>query len=129
MKTVITIVGLLAVGAGIIGLIVPNVLLTVGRDVLTPTGLYVIAALRVFIGLLLIVAAKASRMPRLVRILGSIVLVAGIATPLFGVDRSVAILDWYARQGLFVLRLAALVLVAAGAFMIYVIGSLRRRAV
>jgi len=128
MKTLITVIGLLAVAAGIFGLIAPDLLLEAGRDVLTPTGLYVVAALRVCIGLLLIVASKSSRMPRIVRILGGLIVIAGILTPLFGVDRSVAVLNWYASQGPTIVRLVAVIPVVAGAFMIYVIGSPRRQA-
>ena len=54
---------------------------------LTPAGLYAIAVLRVAIGLLFVLAAPSSRAPRTLRVLGLIVIVAGLATPWFGVAR------------------------------------------
>jgi hypothetical protein len=127
MKAVVTILGLVVLGAGLLGLLSPDILVTIGRDVLTPTGLYVIALIRVCVGLLLIFLATASRMPKTVRILGGIVLIAGVATPIFGVDRSVSVLNWWAAQGPVVERLAGLVLVAIGAFMIYAFRSISRQ--
>jgi hypothetical protein len=111
--------------AGVVGLLAPDVLVSMGRGALTPTRLYVIAGLRICIGLLLILAAKASKMPRTVATLGIIVLVAGVVTPLFGVDRSVAVLDRVAQHPSTV-RMAALILAAFGAFIIYVFRSVRR---
>jgi hypothetical protein len=129
MKVVMTLLGLVVVGAGLLGLFSPDELLTIGRDVLTPTGLSVIAFIRVCVGLLLISLATASRMPKTVRILGGISLIAGVATPFFGVDRSVSVLNWWAAQGPVVERLAGLVLVGMGAFMIYAFRSISRQSV
>jgi hypothetical protein len=128
MKVLTTVLGLLAVGVGILSQISPDVLVRIGRTVVTPTGLYVIAFVRVCIGLMLILVARTSRMPKTVRILGCIALIAGIVTPLFGVDRSVAVLNWWTAQGPVVGRLPGLVLAAVGVFMIYAIASGRRHA-
>ena len=124
MKLLVTIVGVLAIAAGALGLISPDNLISIGRDVVTPTGLYVIAAVRFFVGLVLIISARTSRMPKTVGILGGLVLIAGIATPMFGV----AVLNWWASQGAFSVRLLALVPAVIGAFVIYAIGLGRRAA-
>ena len=128
MKVLITIVGLIAFGVGVADLVSPEILLTIGRDVLTPVGLYVIAFVRVGVGLLLLGAAKTSRMPRAVRILGAVVLISGIATPIFGLQRSLSVLNWWAAQGPFVTRFAGLVLVTLATLMIYATRPVRRRA-
>ena len=127
MKVLITIFGLIAFGAGVADLISPDIVVTIGRDVLTPTGLYVIAFVRVGLGLLLLAAAKTTRMPKSVRVLGAVVLISGIATPIFGLERSLSVLNWWAAQGPLVTRLAGLLLVTLATLMIYATRPLPRR--
>ena len=86
---------------------------------ITPGGLYAIAALRVAIGLVLLLAAPASRAPRTLRVLGVIVIFAGLVTPWFGVARSLAVLDWWASVGPSLRRLEAGVAVALGGLLVY----------
>ena len=47
---------------------------------------------------------------------GAIVLVAGLATPLFGVERTRAILDWESTQGTALIRVGAGLALAIGGF-------------
>ena len=127
MRFAALLVGLFAIVVGIVGLVSPDSLLTVGRYVVTPVGLYAIAALRVSIGLLLMLVAPISRVPRTLRVLGALVLVAGLATPVFGVDRTRAILDWEATQGTALLRAGAVVALAAGGFIAFAVTGGRRK--
>jgi hypothetical protein len=99
----------------------PHVLLSLGRSVMTPGGLYAIAALRVALGLSFVLAARASRAPRTLRVLGIIVIIAGLTTPWFGVARARLVLDWLAGAGF--MRLAAGVAMAIGGFLVYVFRS------
>jgi len=126
MRFAALLVGLFAIVVGIVGLVSPDSLLTVGRYVVTPVGLYAIAALRVSIGLLLMLVAPISRVPRTLRVLGALVLVAGLATPVFGVDRTRAILDWEATQGTALLRAGAVAALAAGGFIAFAVTGGRR---
>ena len=68
-----------------LGLIAPASLLAVSRPFLNPAGLYAAAGLRLVLGTALFVSAPASRAPTALRVLGVIVIVGGIATPLIGV--------------------------------------------
>ena len=99
MRFLALLVALFIVVVGMAGVFAPDSLVTVGRYVVTPVGLYAIAALRVGIGLVLILVAPVSRAPKTLRAIGAVVLVAGLTTPLFGVERARAILDWEATQG------------------------------
>jgi hypothetical protein len=112
--------------AALAGLFTPDGLVTIGRYVVTPLGLYAVAAIRVGIGLVLMLVAKSSRAPRTLRALGAVVLIAGLATPLFGVDRARAILDWEATQRTALIRVAAGLVVAIGAFIAFAVASGRR---
>ena len=71
MKTVALLVALVVVAAGLTGLVAPDFLLAIGRSIITPGGMYVIGALRVAIGIVLLMTAPASRAPRALRVLGA----------------------------------------------------------
>ena len=106
----------------------PDLRLSLERSVLTPAGLYAIAALRIAIGLVFVLTAPASRAPRTLRMLGLIVITAGVTTPWFGVTRARAVLDWWASAGPLLMRLDAGVGMALGGFLVYVFRSPTRRA-
>jgi hypothetical protein len=127
MKLSAIVVGLLMVAAGVVGIVAPGVLVTIGRDIATPTGLYVVGALRVVIGVVLVLAAPTSRMPRTLRVLGGIVVIGGIATPLFGVDRSRTVIEWWASVDPLFRRLEFAFAAAFGGFIIYATGPIRGR--
>jgi hypothetical protein len=61
---------------GVTGIFMPETLLSVRRYVVTPNGLYAVAALRVGIGLVLMSVARVSRAPKTLRTLGAVVCVA-----------------------------------------------------
>jgi hypothetical protein len=126
MRTTALLVALFAIVVGVAGLVSPDSLITVGRYVITPVGVYAIAILRVGIGLLLILVAPISRAPKTLRAFGAVVVVAGLSTPLVGVDRIRAILEWEAVQGPAFLRAAAVVALAAGGFITFAVTGGRR---
>jgi len=76
---------------GTVGIFVPTALLAVSRPFLTPAGLYAAAAIRLVLGTALFLAAPTSRAPKTLRILGIGIIVAGVITPLLGVERARAI--------------------------------------
>jgi len=125
MRSTALAVALFAIVVGLVGLVSPESLMTVGQYVVTPVGLYTVAALRVGIGLLLILVAPTSRAPRTLRVLGAIVLVAGLATPLVGVDRVRAILEWEAIH-IALVRASAVGALAAGGFIAFAVTGGRR---
>jgi NAD(P)-dependent dehydrogenase (short-subunit alcohol dehydrogenase family) len=95
---------------------------------LQPVGLYAVAALRVGIGLVLMLAARTSRTPKILCAFGAVVLVAGLATPLFGVERARAIFDWEATQGNALIRVGAGLVLAIGGFIAFAVAAGRRPA-
>ena len=127
MRALAFLVALIVASAGVVGLVAPDTLLAFGRFVLTTEGLYAIGALRVGIGLVLMLVAPGSRAPKTLRTLGAVVIVAGLATPLFGVERSRAILDWVATQGTALLRVGAALAVVLGGLIAFAVGPRSRR--
>jgi hypothetical protein len=129
MRIAVTIVGLTVAGLGLIGLVTPSRLLDFGQSLLTQNGLYAVAAVRVVFGLLLVFGARASRMPQTLRVIGSVIIIAGLLTPLFGVARSESMFNWLSAQGLAFVRVVALFAIALGALVVYAITPRRSSAV
>jgi len=129
MKVVIALVGLLMVIAGLVGIVSPATILDLTRPLLTPTALGIIAAVRVGIGLVLLGAAGKSRSPAALRVLGVFVVLAGVATPLVGVERSREAVEWWSGQGALVMRLTMGAAVALGAFLIRAVAAQRPTAI
>jgi len=114
MAWVAVVLSLLIACVGALGVASPERLLDLVRRFQTPTGLWAAAAIRVVLGLALFLAAPASRAPETLRILGPAVVVIGLVTPLFGIERYRRLLDWWASRGAGFLRAWAAVALAFG---------------
>jgi hypothetical protein len=125
MRLVAKCIGILAISVGIIGVISPTSLIAVGYHALNSFALYVVAAVRIGIGVVLILAAAGARMPKTLRVLGTVILLAGLATPFVGVERARGMLDWWAGNGSLFLRLSLCVAIAIGAFILYAVNPRR----
>ena len=99
MTPVALVLSLFIAALGALGVASPSRLLGVVRSLQTPGGLYFAAALRLILGVALFFAAPGSRAPDLLRILGVVVVVAGVLTPLFGLERFRRLLEWWSAQG------------------------------
>ena len=119
MRSLVRFIALFVVAVGVFGLVAPRGLVTAVGALVTPLGLYAVAALRVLFGIGLLLAAPPSRAPRVLRVLGIVILVAGIITPFFGVERSRAIVDWWSTQGTAFMRVLGGLAVVFGAFVMY----------
>ena len=104
---------------GILGFAAPSVLLELGRSLQSAGGLYVVAAVRIGFGTILFWAAPDSRTPRILRVLGMFIVIAGLVTPFIGVERSRVMFDWWWTQGPFFTRAWPLVAVGLGLFIAY----------
>jgi len=126
MRWVASAFGLVMIAIGMIGMAEPALLLEATTFARTALGLYVVAALRVVFGGVLIGAAPASRMPGTLRILGAFMVLAGIATPFIGVEGVDAIVAWWSAQGAVFMRAWAGLAVLFGVFVIYAVAPRRR---
>lgn len=104
---------------GLTGIFSPEALVQVGQYSFTPVGLYVVAAIRVIIGVVLFLAAPASRAPRTLRIFGIAVCAAGVAVALLSIESGQALMAWWSAHGMGFIRGAAAVVVAVGSFIAY----------
>ena len=113
--------GFLMAAIGSVGIADPSLLLDATRFTLTSLGLYITAAFRVVFGVVLIGVASTSRMPRTLRTLGAIIVVAGFITPFAGVERARRIVAWWVSQGIAFMRIWASIAVIFGLFIIYAV--------
>jgi hypothetical protein len=120
--------GLIVAAIGVLGVAAPSVLLEFGRSLQTTNALYSVAAVRVMFGAILLWVAPVSRTPKILRVLGVSIIIAGVFTPFFGVERSRAIFDWWSTQGSFFTRAWAIVAVVFGLFIVYAVAPPRRSA-
>lgn len=111
--------GFVIAAIGALGIAAPSVLFEFGRLLQSASALYVLAALRVALGTILVWAAPDSRTPRTLRIFGALIIVAGVATPFFGVERSHAMFDWWSTQSSFFMRAWPVTAVIFGLFVAY----------
>ena len=115
------IVALFTVVVGVLGLVSPDSVTTARRLYFaTPAGLYTAAAVRVGMGLVLILSAAASRAPKTLRVLGAMMCMQGLAATLFGPERARAILEWETMHPV-LLRAGAVVAVAVGGFLVFAV--------
>ena len=131
MKNLAFVVGLCIATVGGVGIFAPSGLVWIAQHSVTSGAFYFIATVRVAFGLALISAASASRAPKAVRVLGYVILIAGITTALTGllaIGRARAIIDWWWQQGLGVVRLTGVLVLALGGFVAYACAPARRAA-
>ena len=78
--------------------------------------------------MLLLLVASASRLPKTLRAIGVVIVIAGLLTPLFGVERAAAAFNQLSIQGPMVIRAVSVAALAFGLFVVYAISSSRRNA-
>ena len=128
LKPLTIVLGAVIAAIGLLGVAAPALLLEFGRSLQTVGSLYAVAAVRVAFGVLLFCVAPVSRMPKLLRVLGAAIILAGLSTPFFGVERTQAMLAWWSGQGHVFMRASASVAVVVGLFIIYAVTSPGRAA-
>ena len=119
MKKLAWIVALFAFTAGLTGIIAPDRLLGLRSLLSTQRALIVIGTIRLAIGVVLIMAAPGSRLPRTLRIIGIVMMLAAVATPLFGIERTRVVLEWEAAQGPVFMRFVGILILAIGGLLAF----------
>jgi hypothetical protein len=128
MRIAALLVALFTIAIGIGGLISPEGGTHIRRLYFaTPRGLYTAAAIRVAMGLVVILSATGSRAPKTLRALGAIMCMQGLSATLLGPEHARAVLAWEASQGTALLRAGAAVALVAGGFMAFALTGQRPR--
>jgi hypothetical protein len=115
MRIAALLVALFTIALGVWGLVVPDSVMTLRRSYYTPGGLYAGGAVRVAMGLVLILAASSSFWPRTLRAMGALMCLQGLAANLLGLEHAREILEWEAMHTA-LLRAGAVVALVTGGF-------------
>lgn len=110
---------MLVMGVGLWVMVDPNGLVTFAEVFLTPSGLWVAVVIRLTVGALLWVTATASRTPIVLRVLGALFFVSGLALPFVGLERMLSIAAWGSGLDDWVLRCVGLLAATLGVFIIW----------
>ena len=116
MKAIALFIAVLAVLFGLTGVLWPEGLMQLATYSFSRTGLYVVAAARIVVGGLLFFAASSTRTPKTIRVIGLVILIAGIANALISPERAEFLKVWLIARGPDTLRIAACFPLAAGIF-------------
>jgi hypothetical protein len=119
MRTAVLLVGLFTIVVGIVGIVSPDSVTAVRRQYFaTPVGLYTAGAVRVAMGIVVILFAPHSRAPRTMRALGTLMCMQVLSAALMGPDRARTVLEWETLHTA-LLRAGAIVALAAGGFIAF----------
>ena len=126
MRMAALLVALFTVVVGAVGLVSPASVTAVRRLYFaTPTGLYTAAAVRLAMGLVVILGATSSRAPRTLRVLGALMCIQGLSATILGPEHARMVLEWEtARPAL--LRAGAMIALASGVFMVFAVATGRQ---
>ena len=124
MRSAALLVAVFTIVLGVAGLISPESVTTLRRLYFaTPVRQYAAAAVRLAMGLVVILSARASRAPKTLRVLGGLMCMQALTATLLGPDRARAVLEWETMQGTALLRVGAAVALATGVFMAFAVSG------
>ena len=123
MNLIVALFALFMIGIGIYGLAWPQRLATFIALLRSERALWTAAVLRVLFACALWLAAPASKAPLALGILAGVVLAAGVALPLLGLARLVAILDWWLERPAALQRAWLAMPVVLGSFFLWAVAG------
>jgi hypothetical protein len=116
----VLLVALVSVGIGIAGLVSPDSVMSVRREYAASwLGLHSAGAVRMAMGLVLIMFAPSSRAPKMLWLIGAVMCLQGFVPQFYSVSRAQALLEWEATWGATLLRVGAFVALATGVFVAF----------
>lgn len=130
MKRLAFVFGLCILAVGIMGVIAPASVVWLAERFASPAPFYVLGAVRITFGLVLISVAPDSRVPKALRFMGGIIVLLGVITLITGfvaVEPARATIESWTHQSPAILRLTALFVVALGGFLAYACAPTGRR--
>jgi hypothetical protein len=119
MAFVVSLFGVLIAAIGLVGVVQPSRLVRTLADWGAQKRLGVAVAVRLVMGVVLLIAAPSCRLPEVVRVVGVIALVAALVLPLLGSKRFEAFVGWWFARPPGFIRGWSLVAVAFGALLLY----------
>ena len=119
-------IGLLLIVQGVVGLVAPDVFVSVVYSMQKSPMIYLAALVRVAFGVVLVRAADVSRLRGLLLVFGFAIVIGGLLTPFVGPRFARVILDRWASGGPELVRTFAAVSLLLGLLVIYAVTPARR---
>ncbi|MEP6955311.1 MAG: hypothetical protein ABI883_00680, partial [Chthoniobacterales bacterium] len=92
-------VGAMLMLQGLLGIVAPNAFVGLVRFFQAPSVIYIAAALRIAIGIVLLCAVTGSRLPMFLRAFGIFIVIGGVLTPYVGVQFAHMIFSLWSSRG------------------------------
>jgi uncharacterized protein YjeT (DUF2065 family) len=99
----------------------PNVATSAAQYFVTPNGLLAAAALRIVFGGSLIFAAPDSKAPKTLRVIGTLAVIAGLATPYFGLAAAQSLIADLSAAGGARFRVFGTIAVVLGCWLVWML--------
>lgn len=122
MRIAALFLALFIIVASIFGIVATDSAVTLRRLYYeTPGRFYTAGAVRLAMGIVLILAASSSRWPKTLRAIGAVMCLQVLTASLLGIERARAVMEWEAMQGTALWRAGALVAFASGIFIAFAV--------
>ena len=118
-RAVVLAFGWLVAGTGLWVVIQPGGLTDLANVFLRSDRLWLVIGLRLGVGVLMWIAASASRTPRTLKALAALMILSGLSIPLLGIEGVRSIADWGGGLQPNVLRVVGLITVGFGSFIVW----------
>ncbi len=114
MSFLVILIGLLIFGIGVGILFSPATLRQILNNFLLKKWLVPATLLRIFIGIIFLIAAPSTRWPIFIHILGIVFILAGVSIPLLGTEKIERLANWWMERSDAILRVWAAIAAVLG---------------
>jgi hypothetical protein len=112
-------IGAATVVISFVGVLFPDVILRAVEGVKPSPRLHALSVVRLTIGVIFVIGATSTAFPDLIRLLGVVVILRGLAIPVLGPERVRALIDRQLGRSPVVLRVLLLPATALGGFLVW----------
>jgi len=119
MDTVIKIIGMIIVLIAIVYLLKPGVLKRLMEFFKQGKRIYFAGLIRFILAIVFLVGARECDITWVIVLFGILFIISGLLIFILGPEKTRAILDWYEKQPVIILRVIALIALSIGAVIIY----------
>ena len=122
MTVILTVLGSVVCLISLFAIVFPGRLFRAAKSVTVTTPLRFIACgVRILFGVIMTLDAGSTRFPQTLRIIGILLIVAGVTVLLLGNARIQSLMDWFLRRGPNAIRAGGVVGLLFGGFLIYAV--------